>query len=205
MQASLAATSALLALKKNLRLQVQQRLQALEQSALACSATQVALHLAPLLESASVRSLAAYWPLPLEVDVRPLLADFRAATGQVYLPAVTGPQTMVFRLLEADTPAARDSQGLACPPPASQTIARQQLDMVLLPLRGFDEQGHRLGAGGGYYDRYLEGKAAGTPPYLVGLAFHEQQLDSVPVQAHDVQLDALVLPSGVLVFSESFP
>lgn len=195
-------TGGLSSSKQDLRLQIKERLQALPENSLASESAKVALHLTALLEQTSIRNLAAYWPMPLEVDVRSLLVDFSINTGRLWLPAVTGARTMVFRLLETEAPSARDKQGLLCPPATSSVATRQQLDMMLLPVRGFDEQGNRLGTGGGYYDCYLEGSIPSERPLLVGLAFHEQRLDSLPAQAHDVRLDAIVLPSDLLFFSE---
>ncbi|MEM0999775.1 MAG: 5-formyltetrahydrofolate cyclo-ligase [Bacteroidota bacterium] len=69
------------------------------------------------------------------------------------------------------------------------------LDMVLVPLLGFDERGNRLGYGGGYYDRFLHNI---RPQCLkIGLAFELSHLDAIPVHAHDVPLDFVVTEAAV--------
>ena len=64
------------------------------------------------------------------------------------------------------------------------------IDLVLVPGVGFDQQGHRLGYGKGYYDRLLAGCAPATP--RIGLAFACQIVERIPVTAHDVSMTALV-------------
>jgi len=67
----------------------------------------------------------------------------------------------------------------------------QQLDLILMPLVGFDKQGNRLGMGGGYYDRSLEFmhfRKASYRPYLIGLAHQLQLVDQLPHQSHDVPM-----------------
>jgi 5-formyltetrahydrofolate cyclo-ligase len=75
-----------------------------------------------------------------------------------------------------------------------------QLDLVFVPLVAFDERLNRLGMGKGYYDRTFEFlKHASThKPYLVGLAFHLQQVSSLSFEAHDIPLNAIVTEKVIL-------
>jgi 5,10-methenyltetrahydrofolate synthetase len=69
------------------------------------------------------------------------------------------------------------------------------LDVLLLPGAAFDAAGRRLGRGGGYYDSFVASLAAARdapPPLLVGLAFAQQLVPTVPTEAHDVGVDVLV-------------
>jgi 5-formyltetrahydrofolate cyclo-ligase len=65
-------------------------------------------------------------------------------------------------------------------------------DVVFLPLVGFSAQGHRLGQGGGHYDRWLEAHPGRTK---VGLAWDVQLVGNMPLDPHDQQLDAVVTPT----------
>ena len=81
-------------------------------------------------------------------------------------------------------------------------FAPEKLDLVLLPLVGFDLKGHRLGAGGGYYDRtfsFLKNKDV-KKPVLLGLAFEIQSLYEVPHDEWDVGLDGIVTEKRILMF-----
>jgi len=77
------------------------------------------------------------------------------------------------------------------------------LDLVLMPGLGFDLSGGRLGRGGGYYDKFLDGafnKAAQDgrdPPLLVALALREQVIPCVPTEGHDRRIDILVTADGI--------
>jgi 5-formyltetrahydrofolate cyclo-ligase len=77
------------------------------------------------------------------------------------------------------------------------------LDVVVLPLVGFDRRGNRLGMGAGYYDRALRRRLDTTRhwrrPRLVGVAFACQELPAIPVSPWDVPLDLIVTEHGVIV------
>ena len=67
-----------------------------------------------------------------------------------------------------------------------------QLDLVFVPLLGFDRRGHRLGHGGGYYDRsfaFLNEQVRPTEPLLVGIAYSFQELPAIDEEDWDVPLD----------------
>ena len=88
-----------------------------------------------------------------------------------------------------------DEPALDCtaviPPPA--------LDVILMPLVGFDSQGNRLGMGGGFYDRTLANRHSWpTRPRLIGIAHDCQQVDALPVASWDVPLDAIVTPTQII-------
>ena len=69
-------------------------------------------------------------------------------------------------------------------------------DVVLVPLLAFDPWGHRLGYGGGFYDRTLAKIRKSKPVVAVGLAYDEQKVDAVPVESYDERLDWVLTPSG---------
>jgi 5-formyltetrahydrofolate cyclo-ligase len=75
-----------------------------------------------------------------------------------------------------------------------------RLDLVVLPLVAFDDEGRRLGMGGGYYDRWLARPRAARRPLRVGFGFALQEARVVPATAHDVRLDAVVTERGLRRF-----
>lgn len=83
----------------------------------------------------------------------------------------------VFKVLEPDT-------GEAAPPP----------DLVLVPGLAFDKTGLRLGRGGGYFDRWL---AANPGVKTLGLCFACQLVKKIPVEAHDIRVDAVLTEKGI--------
>jgi len=72
-------------------------------------------------------------------------------------------------------------------------------DVVLAPLVAFDCFGHRLGQGGGFYDRAL-GRRTGAKPVFIGIAHAFQEIESLPIEKWDVPLDAVVTEEAVTEF-----
>ena len=64
----------------------------------------------------------------------------------------------------------------------------QEMDLILVPGMGFTEEGHRIGRGKGFYDRFLSGFTGKK----VGIAFKEQLLEKLPVEGHDIILDQVI-------------
>jgi 5-formyltetrahydrofolate cyclo-ligase len=73
---------------------------------------------------------------------------------------------------------------------------------MLVPLAAFDARGHRIGYGGGFYDRAIERLVdAGKAPHLIGIAFDLQEIAAVPFHDHDRPLDAVLTESGLRSFT----
>jgi len=79
---------------------------------------------------------------------------------------------------------------------ASSLLDAQQMALVIAPLVGFDDRGHRLGMGGGWYDRsFAFRQQQPPPPWLVGAAFDIQRIDALETAPWDVTLDAVCTES----------
>jgi len=94
----------------------------------------------------------------------------------------------------------RNRFGIAEPEGARLASARL-LDVVFLPLVGFDRHGVRLGMGGGYYDRAFAFRRLRTvwhAPLLVGIGYASQQVEHIAPAAHDVPLDLVITERGVI-------
>ncbi len=137
--------------------------------------------------------VAGFWPLPGEIDIRPLL-DGLHARGHVLCLPETPPrgQALIFRAWRPGDmliPGRFNTQH-----PADRVITP---DFVLVPLLAFDALGNRLGYGGGYYDRTL---AALPGAFRLGCAFAAQEMEAVPVDAHDLKLNAIATEHGLTRF-----
>jgi 5-formyltetrahydrofolate cyclo-ligase len=75
-------------------------------------------------------------------------------------------------------------------------------DIVLVPLLAFDAQGHRLGYGGGYYDRTLEALRSSGKVLAIGIAYAGQEVKLLPREAHDHALDLIVTENGTRRFTK---
>ncbi len=85
-------------------------------------------------------------------------------------------------------------------PMASLVLADlRKPSVVIVPGVGFDRKGNRIGFGGGYYDRWLAAEGKGLP--TVALAYDEQIVEKIPVQAHDVPVQVIVTDKETLICS----
>ena len=126
-----------------------------------------------------------------EIDPTPVLHRALALGCGIHLPVITNLRSRRMRfvpLTDAGEPAA-----------PSAAIAPRWLDLVLVPLVGFDDRGNRLGMGAAFYDRhfaFLRHRRAWRRPLLIGLAFELQRVDRLPVAPHDVPLWGIVTERG---------
>ena len=153
------------------------------------------LHLRPGLR------VAIYLSLPSELDTSPLIDLARARNCMLYVPRIDR-HTLgrKMRFVELTGPRRRNRLGIH-EPEGSGVISAKWLDVVFLPLVGFDACGVRLGMGGGYYDRafaFRRWRTAWCAPRLIGLAYSFQQVESLTAAAHDVRLDAVVTEERIV-------
>lgn len=145
--------------------------------------------------------VAGYWPMEDELDPRPLLMQLQRKGAMIALPAVqAGSRLLQFRLCD-DLAALPPAGAYGIPAPAASATSLIP-DILLVPLVGFDREGHRLGMGGGYYDATLQGLRAVVDKKIlaVGYAFAVQQVAELPHAAHDERLDWAVTERGALRF-----
>jgi len=144
------------------------------------------------------RHIAFYLPNDGEIDPRPLMLEAQRRGKATYLPVLNAwPRTrMVFQRLMPNERLAPNRFGIAEPALRPNRQRRiWTLDLVLMPLVGFDEDGGRLGMGGGFYDRslaYRGRRKNGHKPTLLGLAHECQKVDRLPLEPWDVSLQATV-------------
>jgi len=145
--------------------------------------------------------IALYAALPEELDSTPLIELARARGCRLYLPRIDRHNLgRKMQFVQMSDRQRSNRLGIA-EPEGSQIIGARWLDVVFLPLVGFDSRGVRLGTGGGYYDRafaFRRWRRVWHTPQLVGLAYSFQQLEEIIPAAHDVLLDAVVTEKGVI-------
>jgi len=133
------------------------------------------------------QSLGGYSPIRGEIDILPSLEALRQQGKTIALPRLPAvPGALPFHEF---FPNELEKGRFDIPqPPAS---ARQVVpDILLIPLVAFDKQGYRLGYGGGYYDRTLA--ALDPRPLAIGCAYAFQQVETLPAEPHDQQLDIVI-------------
>ncbi|MBN8961323.1 MAG: 5-formyltetrahydrofolate cyclo-ligase [Rhizobiales bacterium] len=134
--------------------------------------------------------VAGYMPMRNEADPLPLMRALAGRGARLALPVVIARDApLVFR-------AWREGDALIAGPfgtrhPAD-TTPQFVPDIVLVPLAAFDRRGHRIGYGGGYYDRTLAVLRAQKPVVAAGVAFAVQEVETVPASHHDAVLDVVL-------------
>jgi len=180
--------------KKRLREQLRERRRALGEQGQARAAEALTDGLAKLPFWPAANHCALYLPTDGEIATQALADKCRHLGQSLYLPVITEQKRLEFALWEPDVALVRNRYGINEPPPDAQRIPVSELDIIFLPLVGWDRAGGRLGMGGGYYDRSLAGQLG---PQLVGLAHTCQEIPQVPRETWDVLLDYVVTDSGL--------
>ncbi len=135
---------------------------------------------------------AGYWAMDGEIALHAW--QLRLPRGVRYcLPVLHADDTLRFAPWTPGAPIAPNRYGIPEPEvPADALLRPEQLDLVVAPLVAFDARGHRLGMGGGWYDRSFAFRTSQpAPPRLVGAAFSVQQAGAIAPEAWDIPLDAV--------------
>lgn len=160
------------------------------------ASAQVREHVLRLPEVLDARTLGCYISVHSEVQTHTLLRDLLAMGKRVVVPVVEPPERMELAEVTRLDELVPGAHAIPEPRPPHRLVEPAEVDVLLIPGLRFTLDGHRLGNGGGYFDRLL---ARLRPDAArVGLAFDEQVVDALPWEAHDERLDALVTGSRVV-------
>lgn len=194
-------TMALLGEKQALRDKVTQARQALTTPYRQQASAKMAAAVQALEVYKAAQSIFLYASMSDEVQLYGLLEAALQAGKAVTLPRITGKRTMEAVRLSSLTDLVPGKYGIKTVSPArAETFPADQLDLIIVPGAAFDECGHRLGLGGGFYDIFMTVKA--PQAYRLALAFDCQLVESVPVEPHDVAVDMLLTESKCLKVSD---
>jgi 5-formyltetrahydrofolate cyclo-ligase len=156
---------------------------------------QAAELLADVLTAHAGKALAGYMPMRTEIDPLPAMAAHQGLVGVPVIMAAATP--LKFREWAPGVAMVAGEFG-ALIPAEGAWVAPQ---VVIVPLLAFDARGYRLGYGGGFYDRTLQGLRAKGPVLAIGFAFAAQEVDEVPTDAFDQKLDMVVTEKGLRQFA----
>ena len=141
-------------------------------------------------------AVAGYWAMDGEIALHAWQLRLPEAC-RYCLPVLGDDQRLRFAPWRPGGPLVANRFGIPEPDVAAEDLLEaNQMAMVVLPLVGFDSRGHRLGMGGGWYDRSFAFRHdASAPPHLVGAAFALQELPEIHAEPWDVRLDAVCTES----------
>jgi 5-formyltetrahydrofolate cyclo-ligase len=142
--------------------------------------------------------VSGFWPMAEELDVRPLMIELHNQGCQLALPVVVGKrQPLVFRAWRPGDALETGVFGTLHPSPKREVV---EPDALIVPLLACDEAGWRVGYGGGFYDRTLEGLRQKKNIVAVGVAFNDQLVPEVPHGPDDQRLDWLLTDKRACAF-----
>lgn len=132
------------------------------------------------------KNIMAFYPLPDEVDIRPLLHRLHNEGKKILLPEVIDENRLAIRVFSPDADLLSGTLGTKVPDTEVFTDI-SDIDVVLVPGMAFDKAGHRLGRGKGYYDRFLATLPEKAMKIAVCLPY--QIVEHVPSEEHDIIMD----------------
>jgi 5-formyltetrahydrofolate cyclo-ligase len=155
--------------KAALREAMKQRLRALTGEDRESLSDEICENVLQMSQWQEAQSAVLFSPLPSEPIITPLKLDCDARK----IPEVLIPQN-----------------------PKNALQLPEQIDLILVPGLAFSKDRHRLGRGGGFFDRLLGGRGSGA--FKLGICFSFQILDAIPIEAHDILMDAIATEDRVL-------
>lgn len=181
--------------KEQLRESVRAGLRSLPPEDIAWKSYLVCDHIKNLTVWQEAKIAALFASLPTEPVVEFLWDDARTGGKKVCYPKVNGenlsliivndPSELVVSRWQLREPVMRE--------PNLQTL--EKIDILLVPGLAFARNGGRIGRGGGFYDRLLARES--LKGFKLGVCFDEQVFSELPIEAHDITMDAIVTESGV--------
>ena len=139
------------------------------------------------------RRVGIYWAVQGELALHAAVAPMRRREQQLFLPVIGAERQLRFAPYTAHSVLAPNRHGIPEPVVEPEFLVMPEaLELVLVPLLGFDRRGHRLGFGGGYYDTsfaFLREGERPREPLLVGIGYAAQEVDAIAPEPWDIRLD----------------
>ena len=138
----------------------------------------------------AARLIACYLPMNDEVDTRSIIERGWRANKRIFVPITHNNGKMFFREIRPDTTLHRNRMAI-WEPETGHFISPRQLQLVITPTVAYDDHNHRIGMGGGYYDRcfsFLRHRREWMKPKLFGVAFDCQKVEKISPNSWDIPL-----------------
>ncbi len=174
--------------KKALRREIAEKKRSLSPREIEDRSTVLARKLYATVQYQQARSLYAYLSFNQEVRTKPVIEQAWADGKRVAVPKVTGDTISFIWIDSFDRLAPHGAFGIM-EPVGDGPVADDEAALVLMPGLAFDSDGHRVGYGGGYYDRFLEQEPRHP---LVALCYDFQLYEHLETDTHDVPVDVVI-------------
>ena len=147
---------------------------------------------------AKAKRIALYIAADGEIDPEPICSYLWEQGSEIFLPRLNK-NKMDFSPFRPDSNLSPNNYGIP-EPEGTLSFGPKILDLILMPLVGFDKEGNRLGMGGGFYDRTLS-TLQQKRPQLVGLAHECQLVEQIDPEEWDIPLDAVITNQKIYRFN----
>lgn len=140
------------------------------------------------------RLIACYLSTGSEVDTSAIILRAWRMKKRIFVPDTRGGSKLTFREIHPDSEFANGPFGIQ-EPIGGSVLAASLFDLVIVPVVAFDSDHHRIGMGGGYYDRtfsFLRHRKSFLKPKLVGVAFDCQKVDKIAPNPWDIRLFRII-------------
>ena len=150
-----------------------------------------------------IKKVSIYIPVHNEVPTKRIIQLIIGSKTECYLPVIDqdlNNKKMKFAEFNHETALVKNKFNIS--EPISRTFENVlQLELVVMPLVAFDNEGFRLGMGKGYYDFTFGSSEINRKPLFWGLSYDFQKTDSCYPEEHDLKMEAVICPSGVKKFT----
>ena len=183
-----------MASKQGIRHEIAAKRKALETEWLETTSARVVENFQALAAFQSAKTVALYMAIGGEVNLETLFPTCWELGKRTCIP-VFNERSKLYEMAEiaADTPCRTGRYGIR-EPISPSLVSMDQIDLIAVPGVAFDPHGNRLGRGGGYYDRLLDGFAGNA----AAVAFDFQILPRTPTDAHDKPVQCIATESKIL-------
>jgi 5-formyltetrahydrofolate cyclo-ligase len=144
--------------------------------------------------------IACYLPAPAEVNTWTIISRAWRMKKRVFAPLIEKNRRMQFQEVTRESELILNDFGLH-EPKDGEIVTARMLDVVLTPLVAFDDECHRIGMGGGYFDTtfaFLRNRQTAFRPKMIGLAFACQNVEEIVPNPWDIRLFSVVTENSAL-------
>lgn len=139
--------------------------------------------------------VSGFFPMKTEISPLPLMRKLAAAGAKLALPRIKGRgNPLSMRRWSFGDTLVSGQWGIREPAPDAPEVAP---DIVIVPFAAFERNGHRVGYGAGYYDMTIAGLRAKKKVIAIGFGFAAQEVEGIPAEAHDQELDFVLTEEGL--------
>ncbi len=189
----LIVATAMISNKSQIRQLMREQLSQLSDQDILLSAKQVLQNIHRLPINFKNKKIGVYASIKNEINTDLIVEYLLSEKTKIFFPKIDQNQIHFYQV-QSKKELIMNGLGIGEPVDTDPLLLADSLDYCFIPGLAFDQQGHRLGRGLGYYDRYLEN----TLCVKLGLAYDFQIVESIPVDYHDVHMDWVISEQRIL-------